>query len=150
MVNEHLGESPITLGDKTYVLRLTTNRMAHLERVLDCRGTLDSSLRKAGVETMRTVIHACLTVPARHGGAAPVKRLSLDEVGDLMDDSGGIIGTTAITQAYWELVVATGILPREMAEAAEVIPKRTPDPKEPEPASPSPPAEIEDVPIGSI
>jgi len=143
-LNQYQGETPITLGGKTYTLRLTTNRMAHLERLLDCRGMLNTRLLGAGADTVRAALHVCLTVPDRKGPPLIRPPFTLDDMGEMIDEAGGL---QAVAEPYWELLVNCGIADRTMAENAGLI-KKSPGPKA---VAASPPAEVEEpVAIGSI
>ena len=129
-MNEYRGETSIILGGKTYELRLTTNRMAHLERMLECRGLLPGRLLGAGADTVRAVFHVCLTVPLKKGADPLIKPpFTLDDMGDLMDESGLPTQKGPISYAYWELLVAAGIVDREDAEKAGLVPVRKIVPK---------------------
>jgi hypothetical protein len=127
-MNEHRGESSITLDGKTYELRLTTNRLAHLEAVLDCRGGLSGRLLGGGSETTRAVLHVCLTVPLRKGMRPAIRPpFTLEDMGELMDAEGGLVEKGPITYAYWELLCNSGVADREMAEKAGlVLPRKGP------------------------
>jgi hypothetical protein len=131
MTNEHRGETPITLGDKTYELRLTTNRMAALEVLLDCRGMIRGRLLGAGAETVRAVLYVCLTQPLKKGLPPCIKQpFSLDDMGDLIDAEGPPTQDGPISRAYWELLVNTGgFIEREDAERLGLIEARKGGPK---------------------
>jgi hypothetical protein len=87
---------------------------------------------------MRGAFYVCLTVPLKGQRAAfRASSLSIEDVGDMIDQEGGMAEKGPITYAYWELLCASGIADRALAEAAGLVPKRS-APKEkdvPVPAS---------------
>jgi hypothetical protein len=149
MTNEYIGETPVVLGGKQYTLRLTTNRLAIVEALLDCRSGLSARLLGGGLETLRAVFYVCLTTPEKKGLRPAIQQpFSIEDMGALVDESGGALVKGPVSIAYWELMCNNGIADRAMAEAADMIPARK-GPKEAPPAAVVQDEE-EPVAIGSI
>jgi hypothetical protein len=122
-VNPYRGETAITLGGRTYVLRLTMNVLAALEDAL--RTTeLPQKLIDAGFATVRATFHVALTTPDRNGLRLMPAETTVEQVGDLLDDVGGLsVKTSPVPTAYWELVVGAGFIDRDAAEQAGLVPR---------------------------
>jgi hypothetical protein len=141
-MNEHRGETALTLGGKSYAVRLTTNCLANLEVSLNARGSLHNVMSEAGYHTVRAVFHAALTTPDAKGISHFAQATPLEHVGNLIDESGGL---PALGPTYFLLCVNAGLLDRELCETLNLIPKeKGPDapsvdaPKSGEEKSPTP------------
>jgi len=122
-VNAYRGEAAITLGGRVYVLRLTFNVLAALEDALKSTN-LPETLTSAGYRAVRATFHAALTTPDRNGARLMPESTSVEAVGDLLDDVGGLYASgSPVPACYFELLVGCGYLDREAAEEAGLIPK---------------------------
>lgn len=121
--NVYRGETLLTLGGRTYALRLSMNVCARLEDALEARGDLPQTLLNAGFRTVRATFHTVLTSPSRSGGAPSLPTATtLEAVGDLLDEAGGLGAESEVAHAYWGLVVNAGFLDREEAERLKLLP----------------------------
>jgi hypothetical protein len=90
-------ERTIEIGGRAYPLLFSTNAVYQLELKLrqDNMGTLGSFLQRvaagqAGPVELHLLLWACMEGGRRKTGFRPIP-FTLDEVGDLIDDAGGIV-----------------------------------------------------------
>lgn len=121
-VNAYRGEAAITLGGRPYVLRLTMNALAVLEEALHTTD-VPQALIDAGFRTVRAAFHAAMTTPDRNGVRVMPESTTLEHVGHLLEDAGGLRPGSPVPAAYWELVIGAGFLDREKAEEAGLVPR---------------------------
>lgn len=121
--NRYRGEAALTLPDgRAFLLRLTLNVLAVLEERLDARGELPQRLLGAGFGTVRAVFHAVLTARQRDGARVLAGETSIETVGELLDDIGGLGDGQPVSVCYWELVVGAGFLDRAEAVKLKLLP----------------------------
>jgi hypothetical protein len=121
-VNPYRGEAAITLAGRTYVLRLTMNALAVVEQTLDTT-EVALALGRASIRARRAAFHAALTTPDRNGVRLMPDTTTLEEVGHLIDEAGGLGRGSPVMVAYWEMVIGTGFLDRETVEEAGYVPR---------------------------
>lgn len=106
--NRERGEWPLVLGGETYIARLTTNAMAKVESISNGRTWSDIvlGLVAGSVECCRLLLWAALYETPPAGPRAVDRRthpeLSLDRIGDLIDESGGLEAITEQIKAFVE------------------------------------------------
>ena len=110
MANKYRGEVEFQDSDgKSYVLRLGTNQYITIQKALE---KLD------GVEWQRCILRAALI-----NGAETQKDLTLEEVGDLIDDLGVSRVDELIQQTRWG-VMSTEALEKRKAKLDEEAKKK--------------------------
>lgn len=95
--NKARGEIPLQVGDKTYILKLTSNAMCELEGMFDL--TMDqvmTGLQKGRLTECRALLWAMLQ--EHHPEITDLKM-----VGTMIDDAGGIVVVSDKLQAMWKL-----------------------------------------------
>jgi hypothetical protein len=111
------------VGGKIYTLRFTTNVLAAIEESLKERGpALVNILMQGGAQVLRAVFWAALTTAVKGVPQIPATSdvpVSLEAIGDLIDEAGGI---QVVGPTYWLLMVNAGVILRDYAEEAGLIP----------------------------
>lgn len=100
MANKERGEFLITIGDRTYTLRLTTNACAELEDVSGGRtwDQVQMGIARGSVKDVRWLFWAAFR--AHHPDIATDDPASVKAIGKLIDDAGGFAGLLARVRMF--------------------------------------------------
>lgn len=100
--NRERGEWPLTVGDKQYKMRLTTNAMAEVEDLAKGKpwDRILEGLMRGSVSDCRLLMWAALR--DHHPEIATDSTDSLKRIGDLVDEAGGLTAITAQIREFVE------------------------------------------------
>jgi hypothetical protein len=103
MANKERGEFALQVQDRAYTLRLTTNACCELEDFANGR-TWDqvmAGVRQGRMKDVRLLIWTALQ--EHHGDVATHAPESLQAIGALIDDAGGLAGILLQIQAFLQM-----------------------------------------------
>lgn len=100
MANKERGEFPIEIGDRTFILRLTTNACAELEDVSGGRtwDQVQMGIARGSVKDVRWLFWAAFR--DHHPDIATDDPASVKVIGQLIDEAGGFAGLLARVRMF--------------------------------------------------
>lgn len=115
MANQERGDFRLTVGDRTLVLRLTTNALAEVEELAGMPCTVIVAQVEAGsVKALRYLLWA--TLRQHHPDIATEDKRSLAAIGDLIDEAGGLTGVRDQVAAFMRANQNPDAPPEDLAD----------------------------------
>lgn len=97
MANRLRGEVEFTVGEKTYTFRLGMNELVALEQTLGIKDPIKAlAEQQLGIGDLRAL--------ARAGLSRYHKELTDEEVGDLIDEMGGLVALSKVAAKSFEFM----------------------------------------------